>query len=63
MEQPSVGRPRSKSTFSFRSNKSDKSSTSKPKMDLRETEADKRRSKFQLGSKADPNAAMNESQP
>jgi hypothetical protein len=55
------GRPRSKSTFSF---KSDKSAHSKEQPHhLRESPEEKRRSHLGERSKANPNAAMNEAQP
>jgi len=57
----SDGRPRSKSTFSFRSIKSDKSG--KGKTDLTETDAEKRAQKMSKKTKADPNRAVNEAQP
>lgn len=56
-------RPRSKSTFSFRSSKSDKNGLQKPKIDLTETDADKKRSRFSNKSKVNPNQAINEAQP
>lgn len=57
------GRPRSKSAFSFRSSKSDKSDKVKLKIDLHETGAEKRKSKFNENTKKNPNKAMNEAQP
>jgi len=52
-------RPRSKSAFSFRSNKSDKT----PKIDLHETDEEKRRQKFRTKTTANPNLGMVEAQP
>ncbi|KAK7541028.1 uncharacterized protein J3D65DRAFT_617219 [Phyllosticta citribraziliensis] len=63
-------RPRSKSGFSFKSEKSDKSHDSKsdnvkrPKIrDLRETPAEKHKRHLSGNTKANPNAAMEEAQP
>ncbi|KAI9687307.1 MAG: hypothetical protein M1822_002350 [Bathelium mastoideum] len=58
-------RPRAKSGFSFRSNKSDGSGNSKSKVqvDLQETEADKRKWHMKEGTKANPNTAIDEAQP
>ncbi|EKG22394.1 hypothetical protein MPH_00255 [Macrophomina phaseolina MS6] len=58
-------RPRSKSGFSFKSEKSDKSHGSgRPKVkDLHETSAEKHKRHLSDTSKANPNAAMNEAQP
>ena len=56
-------RPRSKTTFSFRSNKSDKNNPLKQKMDLTETESEKKRSRFSTKSKVDPSRALKEPQP
>ncbi|KAF2234525.1 hypothetical protein EV356DRAFT_532834 [Viridothelium virens] len=63
MEHQGHSRPRAKSGFSFRSNKSDSSSNSKPKVDLQETDADKRRWHMKEGTKANPNTAIDEAQP
>ncbi len=52
---------RNRSSFSFRSTKSDRST--KIKMDLRETARDKARTHLTETTKANPNAAMNEAQP
>ena len=52
---------RTKSTFSFRSNTSEKSQ--KNKMDLRESASEKARRHLSVKTKANPNAAMNEAQP
>ncbi|KAF2270535.1 hypothetical protein CC78DRAFT_539055 [Lojkania enalia] len=61
MERPQQ-RPRSKSSFSF---KSDRSATSskREKEHLHESPAEKRRSHLTATTKANPNAAMNEAQP
>lgn len=68
--RPSYGghsRARSKSTFSFKSSKSDSSDPSRPKVrpeDLKETEGSKARSKFgALQTTRDPNRALREEQP
>ena len=65
MEQQQYGhsRPRAKSGFSLRSNKSDSSGNSKPKVDIVETEVDKRRWHMKEGTKANPNTAIDEAQP
>ncbi|KAI9699164.1 MAG: hypothetical protein M1820_007243 [Bogoriella megaspora] len=63
MDYQTHSRPRAKSGFSFRSNKSDDSKSSKPKVDLHETEADKKRFHMQEGTKANPNTAINDAQP
>ncbi|KAJ4296234.1 hypothetical protein N0V90_006279 [Kalmusia sp. IMI 367209] len=67
MEQPQQGRPRSKSTFSF---KSDNSHSSTPKHERKNSasghqrkESDSYKPHLNTTGKADPNAAMNESQP
>ncbi|KAF2467556.1 uncharacterized protein BDR25DRAFT_63632 [Lindgomyces ingoldianus] len=62
MDRPQQQRTRSKSTFSF---KSDKSHTSghKGKEHLHESPEEKRRSHLTATTKANPNAAMNEAQP
>ncbi|ORY14984.1 hypothetical protein BCR34DRAFT_196150 [Clohesyomyces aquaticus] len=67
MDRPQQQRSRSKSTFSF---KSDKSHTSDKKEkhhfhheSLTETPAEKRKSHLTTTTKANPNAAMNEAQP
>lgn len=67
MEQPQQGRPRSKSTFSF---KSDNSHPSSPKHERKNSasghqrkESDSYKPHLNTTGKADPNAAMNESQP
>lgn len=52
---------RTKSTFSFRSNASEKSQ--KNKVDLRETAPEKARRHLSGITKANPNAAINEAQP
>ncbi|KAF2204178.1 hypothetical protein GQ43DRAFT_438168 [Delitschia confertaspora ATCC 74209] len=67
MEQNNT-RPRSKSTFSFKSDKSHKDhSHHSPKSHhgrhLSETSEEKRRSHMTSSTKANPNAAMNEAQP
>lgn len=54
-------RPRSKSSFSFRSDRSHKSSGSVTKIDLTETHQEKQSRR--LTSKADPTLAMNEAEP
>ncbi|KAK8181549.1 hypothetical protein HDK77DRAFT_486043 [Phyllosticta capitalensis] len=61
-------RPRSKSGFSFKSEKSDKSHDSEPGKrpkikDLRETPAEKHKRHLSGNTKANPNAAMEEAQP
>lgn len=61
-EHPSA-RPRSNSKFSFKSDKSGSVKNTKPKIDLKETAEEKRRSHFTLTKKANPNAAINEAQP
>ncbi|KAF2187814.1 hypothetical protein K469DRAFT_771322 [Zopfia rhizophila CBS 207.26] len=61
MQQPQT-RPRSKSTFSFKSDKSH-SSIRQPKEPLRESAEEKRKSHLTSTTKANPNAAMNEAQP
>ncbi|KAL9086175.1 MAG: hypothetical protein Q9165_007240 [Trypethelium subeluteriae] len=63
MEHQGHSRPRAKSGFSLRSNKSDSSGNSKPKVDLQETDADKRRWHMKEGTKANPNTAIDEAQP
>ncbi|KAI9812426.1 MAG: hypothetical protein M1827_004657 [Pycnora praestabilis] len=55
-------RPRSKSTFSFRSNKSSKSNGSDPKVDLTENAKEKQQRRLTT-SKADPRLAMSEAEP
>ncbi|KAF2756616.1 hypothetical protein EJ05DRAFT_70165 [Pseudovirgaria hyperparasitica] len=55
--------PRSKSTFSFKSEKSHKSQGSTSTKTIKETAEEKRKSHFTPTGKADPNAAMNEAQP
>jgi hypothetical protein len=62
MERPQT-RPRSKSAFSFKSDKSHGSGKHSTKEPLRESPNEKRRSHFTANSKANPNAAMNEVQP
>jgi len=64
MERPTQ-RPRSKSTFSFKSDKSHSSKNHEKhhKESLRESSEEKRRTHLKSESKADPNAAMNENQP
>ncbi|KAF2459991.1 hypothetical protein BDY21DRAFT_361857 [Lineolata rhizophorae] len=63
-QRPAEGRPRSKSGFSFKSEKSHTSGGSKNnKEHLRETHEEKLRRHFGKESKADPNAAMSEAQP
>ncbi|RDL34674.1 uncharacterized protein BP5553_07802 [Venustampulla echinocandica] len=54
-------RQRTKSTFSFRSQHSQKSSGSSPKIDLQETHREKE--SLRLNSKADPSLAMTEDEP
>lgn len=54
-------RPRSKSGFSFRSHKSQESTGSAPKIDLRETSEEKQSQR--LHTKADPLLAMSEAEP
>lgn len=61
MDRPTHSRARSKSTFSFKSDKSSSSAGKKEK--LEETAAEKANRHFAKESKADPNAAMNEVQP
>jgi len=59
-------RPRSKSAFSFKSDKSHSSKTSgkhKEHINLKETHAEKARTHLTATTKANPNAAMNEAQP
>ncbi len=56
-------RPRSNSKFSLKSHKSDKSDGKKPKMDLHETDKERRKSKFTTKSTVNPNKAMDEAQP
>ncbi|OJD35145.1 uncharacterized protein BKCO1_190009 [Diplodia corticola] len=68
MEYHTNQRPRSKSGFSFKSDKSDKSHGSdrvhRPKIkDLHESNAEKHRRQLSGTSKANPNAAMEEAQP
>ncbi|KAF2088216.1 hypothetical protein K490DRAFT_64893 [Saccharata proteae CBS 121410] len=63
MEYPPQQRPRSKSGFSFRSDKSDKSHGSHPRESLHESVAEKRKTHLSSTSKANPNAAMEEAQP
>ena len=62
MDRGQQQRPRSKSTFSF---KSDKSHASAGKHDKhpRESQEEKRRTHLTATTKANPNAAMNEAQP
>jgi hypothetical protein len=63
MERPQP-RPRSKSAFSFKSDKSASSRHEKHLKDyLRESAEEKRRGHFTATTKANPNAAMNEDQP
>jgi len=65
MESPQQ-RPRSKSVFSFKSDKSNSSSSKQPKFtkeQLKETTEEKFRNRIGLKSKANPNSAMNEAQP
>lgn len=49
--------------FSFKSDKSHSSRTSKSKVDLKETAEEKRRTHLAPGTKSNPNSAMNEAQP
>ncbi|GME66376.1 Transcription factor [Neofusicoccum parvum] len=68
MEYRSNQRPRSKSGFSFKSDRSDKSHGSdkyhKPKVtDLHETHEEKHKRHLSGNTKANPNAAMEEAQP
>jgi len=63
MERPQT-RPRSKSTFSFKSDKSASSRHEKhQKEHLRESAEEKRKGHLTATTKANPNAAMNEDQP
>jgi len=65
MESPQQ-RPRSKSVFSFKSDKSNSSASKQAKFtkeQLKETKEEKFRNRIGLKSKANPNAAMNEAQP
>lgn len=59
--RPDQGRPRAKSSFSFRSNHSHKSSGSNHKIDLHETHEEKNSKR--LHTKADPSLAMTEAEP
>jgi len=54
---------RTKTSFSFRSNHSHKSSGSITKIDLHETHQEKESQRLKDSSKADPSVAMNEKQP
>ncbi|KAF1981344.1 hypothetical protein K402DRAFT_237713 [Aulographum hederae CBS 113979] len=64
-QQPAPqARPRSKSTFSFRSDRSGSDKAAKlPKEDFTETAQEKSKAHFSVKSKNNPNAAMNEAQP
>ena len=56
-------RPRSKSTFSFRSNKGETNELgAKPKIDMKDAKRTEKKSRFG-GNKKDPNNAMTEMQP
>lgn len=58
---PGQQRPRTKSTFSFRSNHSHHSSGSKDKIQL--TESHEEKEARRLNTKADPTMAMTEAEP
>ncbi|KAH6675492.1 hypothetical protein B0J14DRAFT_652343 [Halenospora varia] len=60
-QRPGQQRPRTKSTFSFRSNHSHKSSNSSNKVDLHETHQEKEAKRLQ--TKADPSMAITEAEP
>ncbi|KAH7399375.1 hypothetical protein BKA66DRAFT_162449 [Pyrenochaeta sp. MPI-SDFR-AT-0127] len=63
MEQPQQqARPRSKSTFSFHSDKS-RNTPSTPKHERKVSAGDKRKTHYDPTTKANPNAAMEEAQP
>ena len=62
-QPPPQQRPRSKSTFSFRSNKGDTNDLgAKPKIDMKDAKRTEKKSRFG-GNKKDPNAAVTEMQP
>lgn len=70
MEAPQqAARPRSKSNFSFHSDKSRDNPSrhskqeSRPKNERRESALDKRKTHYDPTTKANPNAAMEEAQP
>lgn len=64
MEQPQQqqARPRSKSNFSFHSDKS-RDTPSRAKHERKESASEKRKTHYDPTTKANPNAAMNEAQP
>ena len=63
MERPTDTHKRSKSSFSFRSNKSDKSDPASKITDLHGTETERQKSKFHTETIRDPNKAIRDAQP
>lgn len=68
-DRPEHGRPRAKSgAFSFRSQGSEDKNNSSPKSPKskhtrKESDSERRKTHYDPGTKANPNAAMNEAQP
>ena len=62
-QPPPQQRPRSKSTFSFRSNKGDTNELgAKPQISMKDAKRNEKKSRFG-GNKKDPNNAVTEMQP